>query len=77
MSQSLSISLRVTAALASVIPVLALIAYTRSLTEVAPPAMPAQAEATVVQRLSPIVVTAKRTGGREAKAPAKASTAGA
>ena len=76
MSQSLSISLRVTAALASVIPVLALVAYTRSLAEVAP-AMPAQAEATVVQRLSPIVVTAKRAGGKEAKVPAKASTAGA
>jgi hypothetical protein len=76
MKQSLSISLRITAALASLVPVLALLTYTRSLSEVTPPATPVQAEATAVQSLSPIVVTAKRTG-REAKAPAKASTAGA
>lgn len=77
MRQPLNITFHIAAVLASALPILGLLAYERTLAEVTPPAALAAAQASSVQVLSPIIVTAKRIGGAEARLQDKASATGA
>jgi hypothetical protein len=77
MRQPLNSTFHIAAVLASALPILGLLAYERTLAEVTPPAALAAAPASSVQVLSPIIVTAKRIGGAEARLQDKASATGA
>jgi len=75
--QTVNITFRIAAVLASALPMAGLLAYGHSLAEVTPPAALAVTQASPVRVLSPIVVTAKRTGGAEARLQDEAPAAGA
>ena len=77
MRQPLNITFHVAAVLASALPMLGLFTYAHSLAEVTPPAALVMTQASSVQVLSPIVVTAKRTGAAEARFQDKALATGA
>jgi hypothetical protein len=77
MRQPSNIIFHIAAALVSALPMLGLLAYGHSLTEVTPPAALATTQASAVRVLSPIVVTAKRTSGAEARLQDKALATGA
>jgi hypothetical protein len=76
MRQPLSITFHIAVVLASALPMLGLLAYAHS-AEVTPPAALATTQASAVQVLSPIVVTAKRSGAAEARLQDKAPATGA
>ena len=77
MRQPLNITFHVAAVLASALPMLGLLAYGHSLAEVTPPTALATTQASSVRVLSPIVVTAKRIGGAEARLQDKTLARGA
>jgi len=77
MRQPLNITFHIAAVLASALPMLGLVAYGHSLTEVTPPAALAITQASSVRVLSPIVVTGRRTGPAEARLQDKTLAAGA